>query len=63
MFDPELFNVIGITALPLAQLAAVADAEPLRTGQSMVILLMLVVDADEKSVAVSYTHLTLPTKA
>ena len=50
MFDPELFSVIGIAALPLEQLAAEAYAEPLRTGQSMVILLMLVVDADEKSV-------------
>ena len=50
MFDPELLSVIGTAALPLEQLAAEAEAVPLNTGQSIVIL------------PVSYTHLTLPTK-
>ena len=50
MFDPELLSVIGTAALPLEQLAAEAEAVPLNTGQSIVILLKVVVDAEEKSV-------------
>ena len=43
-------RVIGIVALPLEQLAAVAVAVALSMGQSISILLRLVVEADEKSV-------------
>ncbi len=50
MFDHELLSVIGSAALPLEQLAAEAEAVPLNTGQSIVILLKVVVDAEEKSV-------------
>ena len=43
-------RVIGIAALPLEQLAALAVAVALSMGQSISILLKLVVEADEKSV-------------
>jgi hypothetical protein len=57
MFDPELFSVIGIAALPLEQLPAEAEADPLNTGQSIVILLKVVVDAEEKSVELEVWYL------
>ena len=43
-------RVIGIAALPLEQLPAVAVALALSTGQSISILLKVVVEAEEKSV-------------
>ena len=43
-------RVIGIAALPLEQLPAAAVALALSTGQSISILLKVVVEAEEKSV-------------
>ena len=45
-----LIRVIGIAALPLEQLPAAAVALALRIGQSISILLKVVVEAEEKSV-------------
>ena len=45
-----LIRVIGIAALPLEQLPAEAVALALSTGQSISILLKVVVEAEEKSV-------------
>ena len=45
-----LLRVIGIELLPLEQLAAAAVALALSIGQSISILLKVVVEAEEKSV-------------
>ena len=45
-----LIRVIGIAALPLEQLPAEAVALALSIGQSISILLKVVVEAEEKSV-------------
>ena len=45
-----LIRVIGIAALPLEQLPAEAVALALSMGQSISILLKVVVEAEEKSV-------------
>ena len=45
-----LIRVTGIAALPLEQLPAAAVALALRIGQSISILLKVVVEAEEKSV-------------